>query len=47
MGKSSLTLRFVTEDFKENTLSTIGASFLSKTVEMDEIIKLNIWDTAG
>jgi small GTP-binding protein len=51
VGKSSLTLRFVTGSFTEATLSTIGASFMSKTIETLDpeplSIKLNIWDTAG
>jgi small GTP-binding protein len=51
VGKSSLTLRFVTGSYSENTPSTIGASFMSKivTVPGDQAsdIKMNIWDTAG
>lgn len=36
VGKSSLVLRFVTNEFKPYTESTIGASFMSKTVEIEE-----------
>ena len=51
VGKSSITLRFVTNQFRENTVSTIGASFLSKTVYINSKSKMlaykyNIWDTA-
>ena len=47
VGKSSLTLRFVSNHFKENSHATIGASFLSKSIFVKELIKFNIWDTAG
>mmetsp|Transcript_1631 Transcript_1631/g.4373 ORF Transcript_1631/g.4373 Transcript_1631/m.4373 type:complete len:220 (-) Transcript_1631:193-852(-) len=36
VGKSSLVLRFITNEFKPYTESTIGASFMSKTVEIEE-----------
>ena len=47
VGKSSLTLRFVSNNFKEHSQATIGASFLSKTIFAKELVKFNIWDTAG
>ena len=48
VGKSSLVLRFVTEDFKEYSESTIGASFMSKVEVIDGVAyKYQIWDTAG
>ena len=48
VGKSSLVLRFVTEDFKEYSESTIGASFMSKVEVIDGCAyKYQIWDTAG
>jgi len=48
VGKSSITLRFVNNNFRENNVATIGASFLSKTVEISSgWAKFNIWDTAG
>lgn len=35
-------------NFRENNVATIGASFLSKTVEISSgWAKFNIWDTAG
>ena len=48
VGKSSIALRFVNNHFKTITASTIGASFLSKSVVFkNNKIKYNIWDTAG
>eukprot|EP00301_Raphidiophrys_heterophryoidea_P019465 c4401_g1_i1.p1 GENE.c4401_g1_i1~~c4401_g1_i1.p1 ORF type:complete len:211 (+),score=41.55 c4401_g1_i1:61-633(+) len=48
VGKSSLVLRFVSNHFKEYSESTIGASFMSKTIVVnDTAIKFQIWDTAG
>jgi len=46
---SSLVLRFVEDDFSENTLSTMGAAFLSKQVTLQDGSQMNlsIWDTAG
>jgi len=36
VGKSSIALRFVSNTFRPYTESTIGASFLAKTIELDE-----------
>ena len=36
VGKSSLALRFVSNEFKPYSESTIGASFMSKTISMPE-----------
>lgn len=49
VGKSSLAQRFVANHFKPYCETTIGASFLSKILEVDEgrLIKCQIWDTAG
>ncbi|CAO3702572.1 unnamed protein product [Rhizopus stolonifer] len=49
VGKSSLVLRYVNDQFDEFRESTIGAAFLSKTIKYDEntIVKFDIWDTAG
>ena len=48
VGKSSLVLRFVTNNFKQFSESTIGASFMSKVVTVDgKQTKFQIWDTAG
>lgn len=48
VGKSSLVLRFVSNDFQENKEPTIGAAFLTqKCTVADRQIKYEIWDTAG
>lgn len=48
VGKSSLVLRFVTNNFKPYSESTIGASFMSKMITVSsKQIKFQIWDTAG
>mmetsp|Transcript_5908 Transcript_5908/g.5295 ORF Transcript_5908/g.5295 Transcript_5908/m.5295 type:complete len:185 (+) Transcript_5908:117-671(+) len=48
VGKSSLVLRFVTNNFKPYSESTIGASFMSKMIMVSgKPIKFQIWDTAG
>lgn len=48
VGKSSLVLRFVSNDFQENKEPTIGAAFLTQKCTIgDKVIKYEIWDTAG
>ena len=49
VGKSCLAVRFVEGQFEEKIFSTIGASFLSKTVvtAKETTYKMQIWDTAG
>ena len=48
VGKSSLVLRFVKSQFHEFQESTIGAAFLTQTLQIDETnVKFEIWDTAG
>lgn len=49
VGKSSIALRFVKDQFEDFRESTIGAAFLTQTVRRDEntTVKLEIWDTAG
>ncbi|CAI5755984.1 unnamed protein product [Candida verbasci] len=48
VGKSSLVLRFVSNDFQENKEPTIGAAFLTQKCTINnQIIKYEIWDTAG
>jgi Ras-related protein Rab-5C len=48
VGKSSLVLRFVNNEFQENKEPTIGAAFLTQKCKVDDnIIKFEIWDTAG
>ncbi|KAG8788344.1 hypothetical protein FRC15_004927 [Serendipita sp. 397] len=49
VGKSSLVLRFVKDQFDDYRESTIGAAFLTQTVQLDDqtTIRFEIWDTAG
>ncbi|KIW06498.1 uncharacterized protein PV09_02933 [Verruconis gallopava] len=48
VGKSSLVMRFVNNDFQENKEPTIGAAFLTQKCTLpSRIIKFEIWDTAG
>lgn len=48
VGKSSVVLRFVSNEFQENKEPTIGAAFLTQKCRLDSaIIKFEIWDTAG
>ncbi|KAG0297352.1 hypothetical protein BGZ98_000619 [Dissophora globulifera] len=48
VGKSSLVLRFVNDEFQENKEPTIGAAFLTQKCRLeDKVIKFEIWDTAG
>ncbi|KAH9843325.1 Vacuolar protein sorting-associated protein 21 [Teratosphaeria destructans] len=48
VGKSSLVLRFVNNDFQPNKEPTIGAAFLTQKCQLPtRTIKFEIWDTAG
>ncbi|GHJ87175.1 hypothetical protein NliqN6_3577 [Naganishia liquefaciens] len=49
VGKSSLVLRFVKDEYSDYRESTIGAAFLTQTVALDDEtnVKFEIWDTAG
>jgi len=48
VGKSSSVERFVKNEFFEFQQPTIGAAFLTQTVQLDDyIVKFEIWDTAG
>ncbi|KAK4552498.1 Vacuolar protein sorting-associated protein 21 [Recurvomyces mirabilis] len=48
VGKSSLVLRFVNNDFQPNKEPTIGAAFLTQKTHLPtRTIKFEIWDTAG
>ncbi|XP_048200423.1 ras-related protein Rab-17 [Perognathus longimembris pacificus] len=47
VGKSSLALRYVKQDFK-TVLPTVGCAFFTKVVDVGaSSLKLEIWDTAG
>ncbi|KAJ1671876.1 Vacuolar protein sorting-associated protein 21, partial [Spiromyces aspiralis] len=48
VGKSSLVLRFVNDEFEENKQPTIGAAFLKRKINVGDVcVKFDIWDTAG
>jgi len=48
VGKSSLALRFVRGEFHEHHEATIGAAFLTQTINVGQnSVKFDIWDTAG
>ncbi|XP_048752870.1 ras-related protein Rab-22A-like isoform X2 [Ostrea edulis] len=48
VGKSSIVLRFVNDSFKPALESTIGASFMTKRLDVDGVsYQFQIWDTAG
>jgi len=48
VGKTSVTLRFCRDTFLDGTEATIGASFLTKMLTIQERqIKFEMWDTAG
>ena len=50
VGKTSIAQRFANNTFNENNSGTIGASFISKIINIpnsDKSIKFQIWDTAG
>lgn len=49
VGKSSIVYRFIKDQFDEFRESTIGAAFLTQSINLDSqtTIKFEIWDTAG
>lgn len=49
VGKTSLINRFTKDEFTEFEEPTIGASFLTKKVPLDDgsTVKFDLWDTAG
>jgi len=48
VGKTNILLRYISEDFKMNHITTIGVDFKIKTIPIDGLkIKMQIWDTAG
>ena len=48
VGKSSCVGRFVKNEFLEYQQPTIGAAFLTQTVDLGtHVVKFEIWDTAG
>jgi len=48
VGKSSVVIRFVKNEFDQYKFPTIGATFLTQSVAVgDYLVKFEIWDTAG
>ncbi|KIM67170.1 hypothetical protein SCLCIDRAFT_1210662 [Scleroderma citrinum Foug A] len=48
VGKSSVVLRFVNNEFQPNKEPTIGAAFLTQKCRVDDrVLRYEIWDTAG
>lgn len=48
VGKSCLVVRFAKGEFYEYQEPTIGAAFMTQTVQLpDSTVKFEIWDTAG
>ena len=49
VGKTSIIMRYITNIFNPRQLATQGASYVSKTVEINknQKVKFELWDTAG
>ena len=49
VGKSNILSKYLHNEFNQDSKSTVGVEFCSKTFEIDEktTIKAQIWDTAG
>ena len=51
VGKTCLISRFVNNIFENNTMTSVSASYATKTIVYDDLggksLKLEIWDTAG
>ena len=50
VGKTSIILRFITNEYNKDTPSTTGANYASKDVEFNEYktkLQYDVWDTAG
>eukprot|EP00727_Mastigamoeba_balamuthi_P000520 m51a1_g10465 putative ras-related protein rabd2a-like (231) ;mRNA; r:44143-45312 len=48
VGKSSLMLRFADDEYKGDSIATVGVDFKIRTLVLDgKTAKLQIWDTAG
>ena len=50
VGKTSIILRFIKNQYNQNSTSTAGANYASKTLEFPEYnkkLQYDIWDTAG
>ncbi|MHA2279020.1 MAG: Rab family GTPase, partial [Candidatus Kariarchaeaceae archaeon] len=48
VGKTSLTLRFATDNFQDDYKMTLGMNLVTKNVQLNSYsIQLAIWDTGG
>ena len=50
VGKTCIITRFISDEFSANTISSMCAQFLTKSVDFIDVkktIKFEIWDTAG
>jgi len=48
VGKSNLLSRFTRNEFNQDSKSTIGVEFATRTINVDgKVVKAQIWDTAG
>ena len=49
VGKSNILLKYTRDQFNEESQSTIGVEYATKTITTSQgtRIKLKIWDTAG
>ena len=48
VGKTNIILRFLKDEFDEDSITTTGSSYIMKLINKDNITyRLNIWDTAG
>jgi small GTP-binding protein len=48
VGKTSLTIRYAENRFRESYLPTLGVDFLTKTLDIrGRSVKLQLWDTGG
>lgn len=48
VGKTSLLLRFIRNEFNLESKSTIGVEFATRSIQVDgKTIKAQVWDTAG
>ena len=48
VGKTNIILRFLKDEFDEDSITTTGSSYIMKLIKKGNITyRLNIWDTAG
>ncbi|KAL7089068.1 hypothetical protein ACP275_13G165500 [Erythranthe tilingii] len=48
VGKSNLLSRFTKNEFSQQSKSTIGVEFATRSIQVDDkVVKAQIWDTAG